>query len=169
MKGGDKYINKKIIFPAVALVIGGVLVSGARQASAQNNTSTYPTVVEKLVSKFNLNEAEVKAVFDEERTARQSEMQAKIDEKLTQAVTDGKITAAQKQAILVKLTEMKANRTSEKEDWHDLTPSERQTKMQEKRTEMESWAKSIGVDPTILNEFMRPFGGKGRHMNMRVN
>lgn len=161
--------SKKLFIPAVALVLGGILLSGAARVSAQSGSNDYPPIIDKLVAKFNLNEAEVKAVFDEERSARQSEMQAKIEAKLTQAVTDGKITEAQKQAILAKHEEMKVNRGENMEDWHDLTPSERQAKMQSKRTEMESWAKSIGIDQTVLDEFMRPFGGKGRHMNMKLN
>ncbi len=46
------------------------------------------------------NESDVKAVFDEARAEHQTEMKTKMDERLSQAVSAGKITEEQKQAAL---------------------------------------------------------------------
>lgn len=159
-------ISKKLFVPAVALVIGGIVLSGSSYVSAQSTSNDYPPIIDRLVAKFNLNPDEVKAVFDEEQEARQSEMKAKIETKLTQAVTDGKITEAQKQAILTKLAEEKAEREANKDALKDKTHEERHALMEAKRTEMETWAKEQGIEMSVLKELIQPFGGKGMRMRL---
>lgn len=53
-------------------------------------------------------------------------MQVRFEERLNQAVSEGKIPQEQKEAIMAKKGEMKANRG----EFKDLTPEERRKKME---------------------------------------
>lgn len=152
---------KRIIL--ITLLAVGVLVLGTSVAKA-DETSNYPPIVSKLVERFGLNEAEVKAVFDEQRTERQAEKQAEREEKLSQAVSDGVITEEQKQALISKHEEMRTNKP-EKGEFKEMSKEERQSIREEHRTEMQSWFDSQGIDHKALREYMGgpkngPSGGK---------
>ena len=105
----------------------------------------FQTLIERLAQKFNLNSADVQTVFDEVRTekqtARREQMQSTWEEKLAQAVTDGKITEEQKQLILAKHTEVQAKLL----DWQNLTFEERKTKLEELRNELKTWAEENNI------------------------
>lgn len=164
-RGGEKQAMKKaIIILTLAFVLLGAVGFGTAQVLATDE-GKYPPIVQKLVERFGLNEAEVKAVFDEERTERQQQMQTRFEERLDQAVSDGKINQEQKQAILAKKAEMQENRGELK----DLSFQERKQKMEEHRGEMRAWVEANGIDlnsmPMLLGwghrgGFGRPFFGK---------
>src|SRR5690349_14401657 len=102
-------MKKQIVVPALALVITGAVLMGTLQVSAQEGADmrdVHTTLVQKIAQKFGLKESDVQTVFDEVRSEKQTEMQARFEEKLTQAVKDGKITEAQKTAIIAKHKEM---------------------------------------------------------------
>ena len=81
---------------AIAAVGMGTLGTvGLASAATANDGSTGTSIVDKLVSKFNLSKEDVQAVFDEDRTERQAEMKANQQERLAQAVTDGTLTQEQ--------------------------------------------------------------------------
>lgn len=126
-------------------------------ASAATNTSGSDNLVSKIAAKFNLNQDEVKAVFDEDRATHEAEMRANVDEKLTQAVTDGKITEAQKTLITDKMAELKSTREANKDSFQNLTESERKAKIDEERAAIEKWA----TDNNIPKEFLRMAGPRG--------
>lgn len=152
--------SKKIIIPAIALaVLSLVSVLGIRSVRADENV-TYPPIVQKLVERFNLNTEEVQQVFDEVRGDRQQEMQDRFEERLTQAVSEGKITQEQKEAIIARKDEMKADRG----EFKNLTSEERHENRETHRQEMETWAEenSIELDlmPMLLGDGHR--GGFGR-------
>lgn len=149
---------------AVALVAGGGAV--AARAAAAGTTLGPANIISKIAQKFGLKEADVKAVFDEEFTARKAEMQAKASERLTQLVTDGKITEAQKQLIVAKQQEMQTARATEMESMKEKTPEERKTLMDQKRTELEAWVKANGIDAQYLMPMGRGMGGRGGHGEM---
>lgn len=131
-------MKRKLSALAIAGTIGLVGIGGASAASAMSNgSSSSDSLVDRLVEKFNLNKDEVKAVFDEEHTARMTERQAKISERLQDAVDDGDITAAQKTAIENKLKELQAAREAD-------------------RTALEKWAEDNDIDTKYLV-------GGGRH------
>jgi len=153
-------MKKKLIFPAIALAVLGVSLLGINAASADDVTSPHETIIQKLADKFGLNKDEVQKVFEEARDEHHSQMQAKFEENLTQAVKDGKITEAQKTLILNKHKEMQEEREENVESWKNLTPDERKSQMEAKRTEMENWAKENGID---LQYFHIGIGMKG-HM-----
>lgn len=137
---------------------------GANRVLAQNtNGEPFSTLVQKIADKFNLKKEDVQAVFDQDRTDRQKEMEAKKSAALDQLVKDGKITQDQKQLIINKRKEMEANRQSEIQNMQGKTQEEKQTireankiKMETERKELDDWATQNGIDVKYL------MGGFGR-------
>lgn len=164
-------MKKKLVYGgataalAVALVAGGG--AAAVQAAANDSASGPANIITKLAQKFGLKEADVRAVFDEEFAVRKADMQARMQERLNQLVTDGKITEAQKQLIVAKQQELAAARATEMESFKDKTPEERKALMDQKRTELESWAKANGIDVQYLMPIGHGMGGgRGDHGGM---
>ena len=153
-----RIINKKILIPLFALAVVGVSVLGATSALASTTSNTESTIVQKIADKFGLNKDEVQKVFDQERADRKSQMEQKFEDNLTSLVNDGKITDAKKTLILNKHKELEAQKGSQKSDFKNLTPEERKSQMDAKKTELENWAKENGIDLKYL------FGGFGGGM-----
>ncbi len=152
-------INKKIVIPFVVLgFLAFSTLATQSYASIQENTDPESAIVEKIATKFGLNKVEVQKVFDEQKTQMHADMQKKNEERLTQLVTDGKITETQKTLILNKHKEMQQERETNKDSFKNQTPEERKSQMESKKAEMEAWAKDNGIDSQYL---MPEFGGKG--------
>ena len=135
--------SKKIIIPAIILgVLLLISILGVRSVRADEN-SVYPSIVQRLAKRFNLNTEEVQQVFDEGREERRQQMQARSEECLDQAVSDGKITEEQKQAILAKKEEMAADREGS-------TPEKRREEMETHREELKTWAGENGIDSSLI-------------------
>lgn len=150
--------NKILAVAGTAAVVGVTSLTGLGIASAQSDSNVEPNgLVQKLAQKFNLDEGEVKAVFDEERTARETERQQKLETKLTQAVTDGTITEEQKQKIIAKISEIESEREAFMESLKDATDDERKQAMEAKRTELKNWA----TENNIPEDYLRFLGGPG--------
>lgn len=168
-------MSKKFILPVMILVIASTALFGIAHTYAQSTPAEqakYPAIVQKIADKFNLQITDVQAVFDQDKTDRQANMQAKYEEQLTQAVTDGKLTEAQKQAIIAKRVELQATMQPEAatlptDDFKSMTDVERKaamdqrkTAMEAQRTELEAWAKTNGIDTKYLFG-LGGFGGRG--------
>ena len=119
------------------LGIAAVIVAGVTMVKSvrAEGSTTYPPIMQKLAEKFNLNQDEVRAVFDEERQQRQAGRQRAAEERLNKAVSDGVINEAQKQALL-----------------------EHQQQMQTNREEMQTWMEDSGIDFSKLHGYI---GGDG--------
>ncbi len=155
-------MKTRILLPAIAIVITGIAAFGAIGTFAQTTaTDPHTSIIQKLVTKFGLKEDEVKAVFNEERAERQKEMQTRLEERLTQAVTEGKITEDQKKLVLAKHEELQKERETNQEMMQNATPEERRAKMQERRQELQTWAEQNGIDIQYLGGFKAGF--KGMH------
>lgn len=143
----------KIKLASLALV-GLVGVGGLGAAYAANETASnngYPPIVKKLATKFNLSEDEVKKVFDEQRSEHQAEHKQKLEERLSQAVKDGKLTEDQKTKLLAKLEEIHASRQEAREEAKEAR--------EQKHAEFKAWAEQNGIN---LEEVL-PFVGKHKH------
>lgn len=127
------------------LGVGVPLAVTAHSASAESNNPK-TGIIDKLSQKFNLNKDDVKKVFDEERDSRQAEHQQKFKDKITQLVKDGKISQAQADKITAKQAEMQTFMESLK----GKTADERHKAMDAKKTELQAWAKSNGIDEKYL-------------------
>lgn len=131
-------VSKKSLAVAAAVAATGFAsIAGMQAVSAQtdsptgSSTSGPAALIQKIAEKFNLNQDEVKAVFDEERQARETEHEAERAAELQSAVDAGDITAEQKSAIEAKQKELKAAMESE-------------------RQALETWATDNGIDAKYL-------------------
>lgn len=142
-------MTKKILISLFALFFISGIVLGATRIYAQNTTSSYPPIIQKLTEKFGLKPDEVKNVFNDvrndEQSKRQAEMQSQIEQSLSEAVKAGKITEAQKQAIIQKQKELQQRRAAEQQ-------------------ELQSWAQQNGIDMQYLL-----MGGKGLKFGGRMH
>lgn len=164
-KGVISINKKKMLFPVMALAVlaGGLLtVTGA---SAQDSSNPHDTIVQKIADKFGLNKDEVQKVFDEERTARQAEMEAKNAQRLDTLVSEGKITNEQKTLILNKQKELREKHQANRDNFEGKTPEEMKTQMESQKTELETWTKENGISIEYLmgNKFNIKFGGPNGH------
>ena len=158
-------MKRKVFFPILAAAIIGSILASSNMVSAQN-TAGSNSLVAAIATKFNLNQSDVQAVFDEQREKHQAERKAEIETKLTQAVADGKITEAQKQAILARHQEMQSNRP-DKDEMRNMTAEQRNAKMEERRSEMNAWLSTNGLSQDIFRELMggpQDKGGRGMMM-----
>lgn len=166
-----KNINKYTLpVAAMALVAAGAVGTFALQSYAQTATTDAATtqsssttreggnpissLIKAIASKFNLSESDVQSVFDDQRTQMESQHKQMEQARLSQAVTDGKLTQAQADAITAKQAEMQADREANKDSFGSKTEAERKTEMEAKKADLEQWA----TDNNIPKEFM-PFGG----------
>ena len=124
-------------------VVGGGLF-GVSAMAATNNTDD--TLAGRIATKFNLNKDDVQKVVtdyrSEQRTAHQADHHKKLEERLTQAVKDGKITEAQKTKILDYLKSQQSFFDSLK----DKSEADRKTAMEAHRSEVKKWAADNGID-----------------------
>lgn len=138
----------------------GIGVASAATDTANHNSSS---LVDRLASKFDLKKSDVQAVFDQDRSEREAQRQAQLEKELTQAVTDGKLTSAQKDTILAKQKEVKAAMQADRDSMKDKTAAERKAAMDQKRTDLENWAKENNIPTEYLRYVMG--GGHGPHGN----
>lgn len=135
-------MNKKVlILPIAVLSLGLVGILSMKSAQAQTAPNK-DSLIQRIVSKFNLNQTEVDKVIADFHSEQEARRLAEIEARLTEAVNSKKITQEQKDKILAKIKEWQ----SKKDDWSKLSPEDRRAKMEAHRDEMKAFAKIIGVD-----------------------
>lgn len=155
-------MNKIIALAIVTVAIVGGGLFATTRAFAQNSDNVNPmsALVTRIAEKFGLNKDEVQTVVDdfhnERRQQMQATMQARMEERLTALVSEGKITEDQKKAILAKHEELR--NTFNPDGFANMSPEERKAKMQEKHDELEKWAESQNIN---LEEIGFGFGFRG--------
>jgi hypothetical protein len=158
-------ISKKMLIPMAAVAVIAAGAYGVTKVSAASDpTNPQASLVQKIADTFHLDKSKVQAVFDQNRTEKQARAETNYEARLTQAVTDGKITAAQKDLILAEHNKLKA----ELDAAAGKTGTDRRTAMDAVRTEGEAWAKANNVDAKWLigPGHMRGMGGMGMHHGM---
>lgn len=158
-----KTLTKSLIAAGIVATAGAGGLVTANIASAETSSlktdTSMSSLIDKISSTFNVDKSKVQALFDEEKNSREAEREKMQTERLQKLVDDGTITAAQKSAIVKKIAEMKTERESSREEMKNLTDEERKEKMDEKKTELESWAKEQGLDLAKLKGVLG--GGHG--------
>lgn len=139
MKGKTVKILIILVVSLSVLVLGGYVVS----AQIDGN---YPPIVQKLAERFNLNPDEVNKVFAKQHQEMHQQHRAHLEERLTTAVEEGKITEEQKQAILKKMDEIKGKM----EKLRDLPAAERREALRNLRQELKDWAKDNNIDLGLI-------------------
>lgn len=143
-----KVYKSFVALAVTAGVVGAGALSGL--ALADSADEKYPPVVDKIAEKFNLNKDEVQKVFDEQRAEHQAEHKQRLEEKLNQAVKNGKITEDQKTKLIAKLEEMRKNRQDQR--------AENREQREAVRDEFKKWADENGIN---LDEVMPKVQGHG--------
>lgn len=152
---------KKVIIASSIAALGVTgLAGGAVFATANNTSGTDPMsgLVSAIATKFNLKKDDVQKVFDEQRTQMETQREQEVKDQVAQLVKDGKLTQAQADKINAKRAELvkerEANRTSEQ----NLTDAQRKTKMEERKTMLDTWLKDNNIDSQYAYLLM---GGRG--------
>jgi len=136
--------NRKIIIPAVvlgALVLGTVVYS-ANVLAANDSPGRNAEQSQALADKLGIDQTKVEAAMNEIRAERQAARKTEVSSNLDKAVSDGVITAEQKQKILDKQAELQGQKG-------------------QKRTEMQQWYKDNGIDFDKIHQYIG-FGGNGQ-------
>lgn len=149
-------MNKKLFLSALVVTLGVAGASSLTQVQAQELSDGSNPLIQKLVQKFNLNEAEVKAVFEEAHAERETKMKEAMEAKLSQAVTNGTITEDQKQKIIAKQEELRKQRDARKEEMKNKTPQERKALMEAEKAELETWARENGIEDMNIFFVIKP-------------
>ncbi len=124
---------KNKILPALLslmLMIGLGLFS-VQKAYAQENNSWVPLIFQKFIDRFSLNKDEVDQFVQEQHEVRQQEMKTGQEDRLSQLVTEGKITEEQKILLINKMEERKQSREQDRQNFIQ-------------------WAQDNGIDPAVL-------------------
>lgn len=138
-------MKKKLLLPGF-LVFAFLALAAAGGASVYAVNNEYPSIVQKIAEKFSLPENEVAAVFEEEREERRAEMYANFESRLSDAVTDGKITEEQKQAILAKHEEIHEKMM----ELANIDKAEVKEEMKALHDELKDWSEEQGIDLEVL-------------------
>lgn len=135
------------------MILGSIAGLGlvATPALAEDEVD-YPPIIDNLVSKFNLNPEEVEQVFQDTRKQEH-------EDRLSQLVTDGKITEEQKTYIAAHEEEMIAKMDELKEQ--GKTMEEIHTALETDRDEFKAWLEEQGIDIPLGP------GGKGEDGEMK--
>lgn len=139
-------MKKSMIALLILVATAALVVYGAASTSAQDKKQANQPMIQRIAEKFDLKEDDVRAVFSEGRQTKHEYMQQQIEERLSQAVTDGRITETQKGLILDKYKELLEKRSMDFEN-RQMIDTERQ--------DLEQWAKENGID------MMYVLGGSG--------
>jgi hypothetical protein len=164
-------MKKNIILTGLIITVLVLGIAGAGNTYAQtpsiSNENPMTSLVQKIAEKFGLKQADVQEVFDQVRKDRESQMQARYEAQLDTYVKEGKITEAQKQLIINKHKELKANMQKEMDTIAEMTPEQRKAQHDAKKAELDAWAQANGIDPQYLGFFIKVkkgFGMRGGHM-----
>lgn len=130
-------VRKSLIVACAAGSLGLASV-GALAATSTNSSGS---LVDDVTNHFHLNKSEVQQVFDNHRKTEQANHEQKYEDRLNQAVKDGKLTSDQKDKILAKHKEM----ISFMESLKDKTPQERHDAMKTKMDELKTWEKDNNI------------------------
>jgi len=156
--------TKTLTILAVAIFAFMATSVPAHAATGNAGDGFFSSIAAKVAQTFGLEQAKVEEVMKTQRQAHRGqareEMHEKMNENLNKLVEDGKLTEAQKTAILEKFEQKKSEHKSE--NFKDLSGDERSEKRDAKKAEMEEWAQSQGIDPEIL-ESLHPRGFRGNH------
>lgn len=155
-------MRKTFVIGAAVLTIVGATAFVSTNAFAQS-PGNRNRMIQRLAQKLGLPEDKVKSAFEQMHIEHLTEMKKTQEERLSQLVAEGKITDTQKQAIIAKLEELRSQKESNKDN-QNLTPEERKQKMEAHKTELENWAKTQGIDLSLImmrgEKRSRDFGHK---------
>lgn len=143
---------------------GALGVSTTFAATGTPDHHPMKDLVTAIATKFNVSEASVQEVFDTQRAVRQAERVENHATRLAKAVTDGKLTQAQADAITAKALEEKTFF----DGLEDATKEERRAAVKTNGEELKAWATLNAIPKQFIPhagfEFRGQHGMMGRHL-----
>lgn len=137
---------------AALITTAGVGISYAAESTTEN-ANPMGSLVTAIATKFNLEETEVQAVFNEQRNQMQGQREQVFVDRIAQAVTDGDLTQEQADQLQDKRTAIESLR----EGLTDATDEDRRAAMKDAMDDLRQWA----IDNNIPREYV-PMGGHGK-------
>lgn len=142
-----------LLLAAIAAAGGSVLLVGQHMVAAASTTTSTSGLSNAIATQLNVSSTAVQGAIDSYQTTQEAQREAdrrtQYVDKLTQAVTDGKLTADQKTKLLAEYDSVASKM------------SDLQKQMQQIHTDETQWATSNGIDTQWLP------GGPGGPGGMR--
>ena len=157
MEGGNgnmKIKNMSVLFTVAVLIIISIIAVSPAHAETNSGSSKNPfsLFVELIAQKLGIDKTKVQNIANEYKNTKMKEkkatMQTRQESRLNNLVKKGKITEAQKQAILQKLKEFE--NTYSLENMKDLSKEEKRKKMEEKQEKLKLFLESINIEPGVI-------------------
>ncbi len=161
----------------MAIAMAGIGGSVAYASPFWHSNGNNNDMASAMANRFNLNSSDVQKFFDEQRILNQAERQTAMLERhaqnsvffeglLAKAISDGKITETQKNAIILKKAEIEA----ERKNWIGKTPEEIFSLKQAQTLSLKQWATDNKIPAEYLpfgwvKGGMMGFGGRGMGMH----
>ena len=137
---------KAITLSALAI---GLIVGGAGIALA-NSEDGFAPLAQRFAERSGINQEDSPHFSQEAWNEHSPEMGNRFENKLTMIVENGDLTEDQKNLILDKQRELRAERGADQEEWQNFSQEGSYGLMQEHRAEMQEWAEHNGIDPEYL-------------------
>jgi predicted membrane-bound mannosyltransferase len=151
-------ITKKILIPMAVVAAIGIGVYGTSQASAASSTTQNQTLADRIASAFNLDPSKVQTVISQYKQGQMATKEASYQDNLNQAVTNGKITAAQETAILAEHNTLAADLTTAMGE----TGSAKTAAIKQVKQDATTWAKDNNISARWLLGHWHLRGGRGQ-------
>lgn len=160
------HMKKTLAIAATTAVVGAATFMGVGAASAASSTSNTKTdpmssLVDALVSKFNLKKSDVQAVFDAQKATMDKQREADVTAEIKQLVTDGKLTQAQADAITAKRATLQKEHEANRSSMDSKSDTDRKAAMDAEKTALDSWLKEQGISTDYAYLLMGGHGGHG--------
>lgn len=170
-KNMTKFQKLTLPLAAFALVATGAIATYGYQSFAQNadpsqqeqiqQRNPIQNLVQAIAEKFNLNVSDVQQVFDDQHQQIETQHQQMLQNRLSQAVSEGKLTQEQADKLVTKMEDLHDSREANRDDFRSLTQEERQAQIDQQKQELEQWAQDNGIPTEFLpfGNFMGPGHG----------
>jgi hypothetical protein len=160
-------MKKKLMIVATVATIGvGALGVGVANAAASTSGTTGTSIVDKIAAKFGLKKADVQAVFDQDHADHEATELTDLQTKLKTAVTDGKLTQAQSDAIVTEFKSLESSRHANRSKMSTMTDAERKAAMDAERTTFDTWVSTNNIPQEYVLLLHGGHGGPGEHDGM---
>jgi hypothetical protein len=143
-------LSKKLIVPAAVMSIA-VIPAATAAAATSTSSNNGQSLAQELADKFQLNKSDVQTVLDQHHQQMQQRRENRYEATLNQAVTDGKLTQAQKDAVLTEHNKLIAQVQS-------ASGTDKRQALQDAKTEAQAWAKQNKIDAKWLLPMHGPGG-----------
>lgn len=139
-----------ITVAAIAVLNAGLLTSQASAFGWFNGSEHSSSLVQKIADRFGLNKDEVQSVVDEFQAEMHAKQMSEYEIRLDQLVSEGKITAEQKELIIEKKNDIVEEWQAKVDELRNMSPAERKAAKEAFQQELAEWAAANNIDLQYL-------------------